>query len=109
MIFNKIELLEKVGGLNELLKEMVSIYLIDADQSYRDVKAALQEKNYAKLSETSHAVKGAALSICAEDYGNIAARLENAGPENAEDLDDLEHRFDQEYTKLNKILREILE
>ena len=109
MIFNRSILYENVGQSDELVVEMVKIYVEDAPAGFNKVKQAIAERNYQNLQDSAHGVKGAAMSINAEDYSEIARKLELVAIERSEDLEPLEKEFDYQYNILMNELNKILE
>ena len=109
MIFNREDLLEKVGGMDELIKELVKIFLEDAPIGYENIKKAILEKNFEKIYEYAHGIKGSAMSLNIEDYEQITSKLEISGLEKIDNLDELEKELDESYKNVIKVLKEELE
>ncbi len=109
MIFNESDLLEKVGGLEDLMVEMIEVFLADSRHAHDNVRRAIAGKDFVNLRESAHAVKGAALSLSAEDYLSVVCDLEKAGYDENPNLEDLALNFDIAYEKLTNKFEEILE
>ncbi|MFP4547777.1 MAG: Hpt domain-containing protein [Fidelibacterota bacterium] len=109
MIFNEDDLLEKVGGLKELMVEMIQIFLADSRPAHDNVRQAIADKDFVNLREHAHAVKGSAMSLSAEEYLSVILDLEKAGYDENPNLDELAIKFDVAYEKLINKFEEILE
>lgn len=109
MIFNREELYKNVGESEELVLEMVKIFYDDAPNAYNNLKKAIAEKDFESIHTIAHGIKGSAFCINAEEYSEITKKLEVAGIEKNNDLDDMEKELDNQYNKLINELKKILE
>jgi len=78
-IFNRQALLQRVDGDEELLEEMVTIFLEYTPQQLDEIRQALDLGDAPGLQGKAHSVKGAAASISAEALQQAAGALEAAG------------------------------
>lgn len=78
-IFNRQTLLQRVEGDEELLEEMVTIFLEYTPQQLQEISQALDLGDAPGLQGKAHSVKGAAASISAEAVQQAAGALELAG------------------------------
>jgi two-component system, sensor histidine kinase and response regulator len=78
-VFNRQSLLQRVDGDEELLVEMVTIFLEYTPQQLQEMRQALDLGDARGLQGKAHSVKGAAASISAEAMHQAAGALELAG------------------------------
>ena len=78
-VFQRQEVLERLDGDEDLLQELVAIFLEHAHQQVQRLREALGTGNAPDLVHQAHSLKGAATGLGAEALGMIAARLELAG------------------------------
>ncbi len=110
MIFNRQKLLENVGGSEELLEEMILLFMDDAAGGYEKLKQAIGEENLDQIIDAAHAAKGASQSLNAENYASVVEKIELAAREGKLDIiKKYEPQFDEMYKKLVSILKEELE
>lgn len=74
--FNRDELLARLGGDEELLLEIASIFLNDVPVQIRKIERALEENDLPVVKGTSHALKGAGANISARFFRDIATSIE---------------------------------
>jgi two-component system sensor histidine kinase/response regulator len=78
-IFNRQALLQRVEGDEELLEEMLNIFLEYTPQQLQEISQALKSGDAPGLQGKAHSIKGAAASISAEAVQEAAGQLEQAG------------------------------
>lgn len=78
-LFNKDAALARVGDDEELLAELVKIFLDDYPNSMRAIESAVQSQDPPKLERAAHTLKGAVANFGAEAVVNEAFRLECLG------------------------------
>ncbi len=88
----RIEQIIDVGD-NDLLKELLSIYLEDLDQFVADIRSAVTEQNYQRMYECSHKLKGASSNLGIESLARSCAELEQMSK--AGDTDAVTFKFSQ--------------
>ena len=71
--------LERVGGDQELLKEIADLFLDDAPNSLASVRAAIEANDGAALQRSAHSLKGSVANFGAEEAVDAAFRLEKMG------------------------------
>jgi HPt (histidine-containing phosphotransfer) domain-containing protein len=81
---NIIQNLRELGGDedNSFLKEVIDLYLTQAPGLMNDIRMAANGNNSLKLSQASHAMKGASLNIGAKKFSEICKTLELKGRNN---------------------------
>ncbi len=77
-VFNRGELLDRLGGNQELLKEVIQVFLNDVPLQIENLKKRLAEEEKAAVVRQAHTLKGAAANIGAERVRETAWELEQA-------------------------------
>jgi signal transduction histidine kinase/DNA-binding NarL/FixJ family response regulator len=77
-IFNRQELLDTLGGDEELLEGITSLFLDELPCELLELKSALKEGNYDEAHTLVHKMKGAAANIRAELLARALADIEEA-------------------------------
>ena len=78
---------ETVGGDQELLKDLVGVFLSEQSSMLTKVAAAIESGDSAQLRLSAHSLKGAAGHLGAVDVARIASELEVAGENRQADSD----------------------
>ncbi len=81
-IFNKALLLERLGGDEETLKQVVSVFIQDITGQIEELQAALNAGNDTFVASQAHKIKGASANVNAHALSNIALKIETAAEEN---------------------------
>ncbi|GHU84389.1 hypothetical protein FACS189473_1620 [Spirochaetia bacterium] len=71
--------LSNSGGSPGSYKKILAIFCADADERIPQIRAALETGDLPRYTTLVHALKGASRSIGAEEFGVMAAELEEAG------------------------------
>ena len=74
---DRVSLLERVEGDQELLSEMIHIFQDDAPNLLTAMGDALQSGDMAVLERSAHSLKGAASNLSAKSTAAAALQLEN--------------------------------
>jgi two-component system, sensor histidine kinase and response regulator len=77
-IFNRTELLERLGGDQEVFQEVLQSYLAEWPKLLGGVQEAVGSKDVLALQKAAHSLKGAMLSIAAPAASAAARLLEEA-------------------------------
>ncbi len=80
-IFRRHEVLERLEGDEDLLRELVDIFLTQSRVQLEELTAALALGDAAAIRHQAHSLKGAAAGLGAEALSHRAAQLEQAGRE----------------------------
>jgi two-component system, sensor histidine kinase and response regulator len=80
------ELLERVEGDEELLRELLVLYRDDSQKNLLEAQAALAEKDFQALSRAAHTLKGMLRNLDMTAASQIAARLEDAANQERAEL-----------------------
>jgi CheY-like chemotaxis protein len=78
-VLDRAELLGHVGGDEELLREMVALFLDDSPRMFEAVRAAIELADAPQLRLAAHALKGALATLGAHRAHDAAEELEQLG------------------------------
>jgi PAS domain S-box-containing protein len=78
---DRIAFLERLGGDEELMVDVIRLFLEDCPQRLVDIKAAVDQRDAERLRTAAHALKGAAANLSAGALFQAAATLERIGTE----------------------------
>jgi HPt (histidine-containing phosphotransfer) domain-containing protein len=104
-IFDRQALLQRVDGDEELLEEMVVIFLEFTPRQLQEIRQALKTGDAEFLRGRAHSIRGAAASISAGAVQQAAGELENAGKKH--DLAQAALCFkalDQEFSRFQEVM-----
>jgi signal transduction histidine kinase/DNA-binding response OmpR family regulator/HPt (histidine-containing phosphotransfer) domain-containing protein len=79
--FNRVELIDRLGGDVTLLAEVIQLFLEDCPKRLRAINAAVEQRDPEAIRTTAHALKGAAGTIAASAVFEAAQTLERLGAE----------------------------
>src|SRR5206468_2456391 len=74
-------LMARLGGDEELFSDVIRLFLDDCPARLAAIKAAVDERNAARLRTTAHALKGAASNLSAAGLFEATQTLERMGTE----------------------------
>jgi HPt (histidine-containing phosphotransfer) domain-containing protein len=74
-------LMERLGGDEQLLIDVVRVFLDDCPVRLAAIKAAVDSRDAERIRTTAHALKGAAANLSAQGLFEAAATLERLGVE----------------------------
>jgi two-component system, sensor histidine kinase and response regulator len=77
--FDRRVALSRVGGDEELLKEIAEIFLEDYPKVLAEIQAALASGDARRLEQSAHSLKGSAGNFGAKAVVGAASRLEQLG------------------------------
>lgn len=100
--------LARVGGDEELLREIAGIFLEQCPEALREVNRAIETADGEALEHAAHSLKGSVGNFGAKDAYDAALRLELAGRHRefgrtGEALSDLERALDTLNPQLTKL------
>ena len=73
------EALERLGGDEEFLKELLHELVDQFDQNFDEIKHAISSKNYDELRSLSHSLKGASANLNVTRMASHFLKLEDLG------------------------------
>jgi HPt (histidine-containing phosphotransfer) domain-containing protein len=74
---NRASILERIGDNQELLNELIQLFLGEAPQLIEAMRNALQQGDMRELGRSAHSMKGAASNFSAYGTVSAASQLEN--------------------------------
>lgn len=104
-VFDRHSVLDRLMGDEELLKEVVDLYLEETPPQIAELNRALDVGDAALVARMGHALKGNAASLAAEVLQAAAQQMEMAGK--AEDLNlarSLAPGLGREFDRLRTVL-----
>jgi two-component system sensor histidine kinase/response regulator len=78
---DRIAFLERLGGDEELMVDVIRLFLVDCPQRLADIKAAVDQRDAERLRTAAPALKGAAANLSAGGLFQAAGILERLGKE----------------------------
>jgi two-component system, sensor histidine kinase and response regulator len=82
LVLNRALALSRVGGDEDLLREIASLFLDDYPQLVEKIQAALEANDAHGLERASHSLKGSVANFGAEPAYQAALELERIGRSN---------------------------
>ena len=76
------EVQARMGGDNELLAELVTLFLEDAPQHLVKIQSAIEHENGVDLARSAHSLKGSAAVFGLKRLVRLLEKLEGLGHEN---------------------------
>ncbi|MDY6851148.1 MAG: response regulator, partial [Thermodesulfobacteriota bacterium] len=104
-IFDRAGLLDRILGDEELLKEVLEIYLQETPGHIESIKEALKKSDASEVTQHGHKIKGSSGMICAEGMQALGSRVETAGKK--DDLTQaasLVEKMEREFAKLKEAI-----
>ncbi len=92
-VFDRAEALEQCLGSNEMLAQLICVFLQNADQMMEAIEHAIKTHDPQALQRAAHTFKGAAGNLAAKECYELALHLEQRG--RANDLAGTQEAFDQ--------------
>lgn len=100
-ILNLSEFLERVQNDNELLLELLDIFVEDFGNKRKLLAEAVEKKDHVTLREVAHSLKGAAGNISAISLRESFLKLEDMGKDNVlTNVEDLLNTIDKQFEDL---------
>jgi HPt (histidine-containing phosphotransfer) domain-containing protein len=97
--------LERIGGDESFLKELLDIYIEDFMEKYPQLEQAIEEEDFNSIKEIGHSLKGASGNLSLTGLQETAYGIELSGKEeNIEQAKLLFARLKEEFTKLKDFL-----
>lgn len=75
-VLNPTRIQETTGGDPEFLRELMDLYLEDAQERLRELHAALEAADAEAVARCAHKMKGASSNVGAERIERLAIRIE---------------------------------
>jgi len=106
-------LLSRVGGDEELAKEILALFLDECPEKLASIKSALADNTSEALERSAHALKGTAANVSVNSISELAFKLQKIGEKGdltgtgAEEIfAELEHKAEAAMAETREYLRE---
>jgi two-component system, sensor histidine kinase and response regulator len=100
-ILDRKEILDRLGGDQELLRELVEVFLADCPRLWQNVRDALTRADALQLSRAAHAIKGSVGNFSAHAARAAAEKLEHlAGTGDLSQAGELARKLEMELERL---------
>ncbi len=107
-VFNIDSLMEIVGGSDELITELIILYIKNLPNLLSKIKEAIDESDSKKLEFNAHSLKGMSLNLSAKKVSGLSLELEKIG--RSKDLShaaEIFEKLDKESEKLKRVLNSV--
>ncbi len=97
--------LERIGGDESFLQELIDIYIEDFIEKYAQLKQAVEQAEFDTIKEVAHSLKGASGNLSLTDLQETSYALELSGKE--KNIEQAKHSFSrlgEEFERLKDIL-----
>lgn len=74
--------LERTGGDESFLKELLSLFLEDFPEKFRQLQKAIEDKNFDQIKKLGHTIKGSSANLSLTFLQEASLKMEMAGREN---------------------------
>jgi len=99
--FDKAKLMSMVDHDEELLREIIALFMDNFPQKISEIKAAIADNNNEELMKAAHALKGAVGNFAARPAFEAAGRLEASGAKG--DMSAVTKHFEALQTEIEKL------
>ena len=96
------EIKEIMDNDMELIQDCFAEFLSDLPEILEDIQDAIFQKNFEKMNESAHKLKGTLKYLAAEPAANAAMAIESAGRN--QDMDNLTEKFSTLKKECQKIV-----
>lgn len=76
---DRAEALDRIGGDEAFLKELLEIYREEFEEKYSELEKAVEEKDFQKVREGGHYLKGASANLSLPALREASWKMEQAG------------------------------
>lgn len=73
------EALERIGGDESFLQELLTVYREEFEKKYAELEKAIDEKDFSTIREAGHYLKGASANLSLPALREAAWKMETAG------------------------------
>jgi HPt (histidine-containing phosphotransfer) domain-containing protein len=97
--------LERIGGDESFLQELIDIYIDDFIEKYAQLMQAIEQEEFDTIKEVGHSLKGASGNLSLTDLQETSYSLELSGKEkNIEQAKQSFRRLGEEFERLKDLL-----
>ncbi|MCR4409552.1 MAG: Hpt domain-containing protein [Candidatus Saccharicenans sp.] len=101
------EALERIGGDEAFLQELLGIYDEEFQKKYDELEKAVQEKDFQVIREAGHYLKGASANLSLPALREAAWKMEQAGQnQDLKTAREALEALEREYRRLKDFLKE---
>lgn len=100
--------LERVGGDEEFLKELLILYTKEFLSQFKNFQEAIKNRDFLKIQEIGHTLKGSSANLSLEPLQEVSFQMELAGK--SEDIEKAKETLallDSNFQKLKKYLQSL--
>ncbi len=109
LVFDKDKALDIIGGDEDLLREIIEIFINDVPQQMSEIKEAVRSRKGDMLEKSSHKLKGAVSNFGENATFKSAFKLEIIGKENRfDDVEEVYGTLVKDVESLTNSLNEII-
>jgi len=105
-IFDREQMLKRLGADEELLREILELFVGDAPRQLRDLEKAVEEGRSECVVRHAHTLKGQAANIAASRLQEVAYEMEKVGRSEAESASELLPKVRETFDELMQVLRD---
>jgi len=106
-IFDRSELLDRIGGDEEFMHELLAIFIDDAGRNIAKLQSMTADSDPVEMQRLAHSIKGSSANVSAIAMRDISTELEQAFRDGAsEALPVLIEKVAAEFAKLQELLEE---
>jgi HPt (histidine-containing phosphotransfer) domain-containing protein len=103
------QVLQRLGNDEDLLRDIIQIYLEDVPGMVKKIHAAVEENDANSLQRAAHSLKGLASTLSAHEVVDVAYRLEHiAATRNLADAAKTAVEVDQRVDELSRAVKDYL-
>ena len=107
-IFDQSDLLERLGGDEEFLWEIIKAFLSDMPKQFKNLKASIDDWDIQTVERIAHTIKGSSINVGASSLSKAAFRLEFAAKKQNSELVNKSYQFlESEYKILENLILSI--
>jgi CheY-like chemotaxis protein len=104
-VFNRDLFMDRLGGQEEVARDIIGIFLEDTSQLMENLKQAIQDGDAGAVGRYGHKLKGSSAAIDAEAMRQVAYEIELAGKSNElNSVHSLLKQLEEEFGALNTAL-----
>ncbi len=80
-VFDRAELVRRLGCDDEVVTEVVELFMESLPQMYEDIRKKVEECDFNAAKAAAHSLKGAAANVAAKAVSSVSARIEKLAVE----------------------------
>jgi two-component system, sensor histidine kinase and response regulator len=103
-IFDRDELMERIGEDEELMEQLIELFLEDYPKRMAEIETGLSENDSERIRKAAHTLKGMSGNLAFHQVYHTAKNLENAAFEKK--LDESKQLYDQLQLDIARVLEQ---